>query len=1796
MQEFEARNEAKQAPESDGPISRECSRDCLSNPAQCASSSERQGGFTRGRQMDRLTETGLPNTGRRLEQGEGARSVLPAGERHRTASGGEPAMDEASPGGAEDEYYLEFLVCSDVLRDEDKARWEHRLCCPAPLLLPGTPGEAGTAALPQGAGRPTAAPSRLPGSAPWQPSPPPPAMDTSPGGLRQPESPLSPKHQQHPVRPPPSLRKNSTSPAEQGAGGGPAGVQLGSEDNTDHWTVRAEMQPLLSKDGEISFIKNATSSASYKHDPSACHGKKTDLLFLNKCDLVRSHEDNCDHKSECGRLSPYCKTLSNAQIVDNTASKSSAFKEMYHIQDNNQLQEKILCFITKDDELMRISKEYEGSNNGYKAKTDCTRPLIDSSIGDYCIENKNSEHCENSSIYDKELGTLEQPSELYTHNANLPSSIVCNDSKSDMFKIEDTCGCIDPYLDIPPCLTVPVQIQDISRLLNTSSNISLVDGYGSENKFNSPSNVSTNNGNDGPAQATGQLQINKNYDSKSHEMDTTRYECPHLHSKVVCPKAMLQNLNLHKELADEFEQTAFENRKSHESAVKSLSLPLNSTEGQGQIQCSLNASENKLHEENRSTHQSMQLFETADIEAHNNKAGSSFQETSRSVICQLEEQLPIEQPALFEDNLEIRSNKLVFFNNKRDGTDWPLQEMEYKTNSTATEPSVITHQDANTFTLIDNEKLKNDEASPFESLCWNSSREITEGINNEYNSDVTNVEIEGLCKTEKNVNDEHLRNVFHDENMNQQFCNSTEIAMSPVSNRSTEYEHFIFQSRIVQHSNSETVLDLEDHLIALQSNNEPEVVKLDGLQSSMSHMTEQYLSPLIEQNQPRLIKIEANTAGNLMEYMEYPISKEQKSSTVCIPISDQSSSLQEISRPIQNSAEYVAEIDMHNRYGEVQDLENSQIVVTDHLKAPLIDGSILNTTQKSQPILQNANHLEYLSIVAAEEIKATDKICDIDINAAADFKYSDNSSSYFDEDVMLQGEFGHVEKNSGNHNITPARCGRERDHGHVNDKKRSAPENLESATLSVSSVMNVPPVTEQIKDLKVRSTTIGLNEDTQKVKSLHDCKANLSDVSKCCVVNMKEIGGIQLKEHLTKYKEKESAIVAGEYNKTIEHNNFSQLTAVHNVESSIITQPMVGKIMNSSSDAQEDCRDYTKRPRGNNLNKVKSAAIVPNHSLNYIKTDTNTESRRKTCQMFTLPSNITQRFSPDTKIEKSPLTSKNDRSQGEPPTTHTVSIISEGQKKPLTEKSIAFTPSLNRQQTTAVKIKQPLPAARNEELISGTCDKTRFLKTSSEDTRATTETGSLAPSLNDQRKEKPVKRIRLSTDNMGKHPLENSKQAYSSTGKENLGKKIAVFKRVNEKPKEEQSLKFEHKELKSIKCPLKDDHKDSTIIWTKNSIVLTEAERSAGDDSPVSLAIVQTTMKDRGLYQCSLKNKYGSVSCEFDFTTEVLNELLSYQVVEGHGYIESNKHNDLHAFPDSGTGEKIELLQPIIKKELPNECNFDVKMCGSIATEKSHFGEGLHRKAFRTKVIYGLLPLFNSGHRCVLKIHNAISHGTKANSELIKQNYQLAVQECHVQNAARQYGNMFSAEGTLLEGFGEAPEVIPIYLIHRPTNNIPYATVEEELIGEFVKYSVKDGRELNCGRKESEVGLKCCTFQHWVYQWTEGNLLVTDMQGVGMKLTDIGIATSRKGYKGFKGNCSISFIDQFKALHQCNVFCKMMGLKSLNQHKPKTISPVKTQVSKPISWSTKKMPQSPQSTNRIFVKSTFGDKTSQRHL
>ncbi|KAJ8402354.1 hypothetical protein AAFF_G00368430 [Aldrovandia affinis] len=352
---------------------------------------------------------------------------------------------------------------------------------------------------------------------------------------------------------------------------------------------------------------------------------------------------------------------------------------------------------------------------------------------------------------------------------------------------------------------------------------------------------------------------------------------------------------------------------------------------------------------------------------------------------------------------------------------------------------------------------------------------------------------------------------------------------------------------------------------------------------------------------------------------------------------------------------------------------------------------------------------------------------------------------------------------------------------------------------------------------------------------------------------------------------------------------------------------------------------------------------------------------------------------------------------------------------------------------------------------------------------------------------------------------------------------------------------------------------ESLVVWTKEGVILEQAKRSTGDESRLSFQISKASSKDLGRYQCCLSCPLGRLASEFHLTSDVLNELIPCQ-----------NHT---AEVVEGVGEDVKCAPLLFKGDFLSEQYFGENQPASIMTEEAHFGEGMYRRAFRTKLLSGMLSAFTPGHPCVLKVHNAISQGTKNNEELILKNYNLAVEECQVQNTAREYIKAYTTTAKSAEEFGEVPEIIPIFLVHRPSNDIPYATLEEELMGDFVKYSVKDGKEINLTRRESEPGQKCCAFQHWVYNMTEGNLLVTDMQGVGMRLTDVGIATPKKGYKGFKGNCATSFIDQFKALHQCNKFCELLGLKSLQPSQPK---PRKT------ATAPKPKPQ-PQPKKKVFV-------------
>ncbi|NWX39363.1 ALPK3 kinase, partial [Steatornis caripensis] len=324
---------------------------------------------------------------------------------------------------------------------------------------------------------------------------------------------------------------------------------------------------------------------------------------------------------------------------------------------------------------------------------------------------------------------------------------------------------------------------------------------------------------------------------------------------------------------------------------------------------------------------------------------------------------------------------------------------------------------------------------------------------------------------------------------------------------------------------------------------------------------------------------------------------------------------------------------------------------------------------------------------------------------------------------------------------------------------------------------------------------------------------------------------------------------------------------------------------------------------------------------------------------------------------------------------------------------------------------------------------------------------------------------------------------------------------------------------------------DSKLMWYKDEIPVAEAQRSAGDEGQAALAVVQASQKDCGVYRCVISNEYGTDSTDFLLSPEVLSGFILREEIE--------------------VGEEIEMTPMVFAKGLADAGYWGDKLFGRVVSEDLEVGAGFLRKACRARAIYGLEPVFESGRTCVIKVHNFIVFGTKNENSLIEKNYDITIQECKIQNSSREYCKIFAAEARAVPDFGVVPEIIPLYLVYRPANNIPYATMEEDLGGPCEQYCVTERDSTLVARGTSEIVLKCCAFQHWVYQWTNGNILVTDMEGVGWKMTNVRIATNLKGYQGLKESCFPSLLEQFVATHQCNRYCSILGLKTLELAKPK---------------------------------------------
>ncbi|KAM4049331.1 LOW QUALITY PROTEIN: transient receptor potential cation channel subfamily M member 6 [Anomaloglossus baeobatrachus] len=133
---------------------------------------------------------------------------------------------------------------------------------------------------------------------------------------------------------------------------------------------------------------------------------------------------------------------------------------------------------------------------------------------------------------------------------------------------------------------------------------------------------------------------------------------------------------------------------------------------------------------------------------------------------------------------------------------------------------------------------------------------------------------------------------------------------------------------------------------------------------------------------------------------------------------------------------------------------------------------------------------------------------------------------------------------------------------------------------------------------------------------------------------------------------------------------------------------------------------------------------------------------------------------------------------------------------------------------------------------------------------------------------------------------------------------------------------------------------------------------------------------------------------------------------------------------------------------------------------------------------------------------------------------------------------------------------LEVFLIYCHSAN-QWLTIEKYMTGEFQKYNNNNGDEIAPSSLLEEALL---SFSHWTYEYTKGELLVLDLQGVGENLTDPSVIKPEdkqsRGMVFGPANLGEDALTNYVSKHCCNSCCRKLKLPDLkiNDYSPGRIN------------------------------------------
>uniref|UniRef100_A0A7M4FC18 non-specific serine/threonine protein kinase n=1 Tax=Crocodylus porosus TaxID=8502 RepID=A0A7M4FC18_CROPO len=249
-------------------------------------------------------------------------------------------------------------------------------------------------------------------------------------------------------------------------------------------------------------------------------------------------------------------------------------------------------------------------------------------------------------------------------------------------------------------------------------------------------------------------------------------------------------------------------------------------------------------------------------------------------------------------------------------------------------------------------------------------------------------------------------------------------------------------------------------------------------------------------------------------------------------------------------------------------------------------------------------------------------------------------------------------------------------------------------------------------------------------------------------------------------------------------------------------------------------------------------------------------------------------------------------------------------------------------------------------------------------------------------------------------------------------------------------------------------------------------------------------------------------------------------------------------------GEPVTVYR--LEESSPNTLNNSMSswsqlgLCAKIEfLSKEEMGGGL-RRAVKVVCTWSEYDILKSGHLYIIK--SFLPEVVNTWSSIYKEDtvLHLCLREIQQQRAAQKL--TFAFNQMKPKSIPYSPRFLEVFLLYCHSAGQWFA-VEECMTGEFGKYNNNNGDEIIPTNMLEEVML---AFSHWTYEYTRGELLVLDLQGVGENLTDPSVikAGEKRSYDMVFGpaNLGEDAIKNFRAKHHCNSCCRKLKLPDLKRN------------------------------------------------